>query len=874
MTREQLKEALSQNLLNAGLRVVEVRAQKDPHGGWRIAVVSPDFAGRLPDERKTAALNNLDLEVEWIDLLTPEEREWAGTLPADLDVKQLPLWPQALAASSDAPLRFSSDLDEDLNPPIRTTFYSLRGGVGRSTALAYTAKLLGSRGRKVVCIDMDLEAPGLAALFGKENEVVPGQGVVAALLAIERGEEIDLARHLLRVSESDDVYCIPAGLPSAEYARLLAQLDPVSWYREDVNPLRRFIDAVENRLPFRPDAVLIDARTGITPLSAPLLFDLADLAVVVFFPHPQTAIGTRALVRALLAAHSGRVLNGHHLTPEPRFLISPVPASKAPEVVQKYRNRALEWIEDWLAPARAGSGGENAFVQTDITHFVPYRESFATADSITLSEDAVREFAPVADWIERFLPTRSEQRAQAPVHERKAPILAELRFSSGTAEEQDNLLETFVETETVRQALDPAMPLVVGRKGTGKTAIFRRLKEDTARSSVVVQAPSSLVGEMRWILGPDGFREIDAVLGRRRSSWRQFWAYYIHLALQHSDTAMRTALGPGDQELNDVLQARARTELDVVKNFESLLGRPNSSLVLNDLLDRLDQARSQVTLLLFDGLDTGFGISEDDRVRRARAIEGLFAFWTDRGERVKNLRFKILLREDIWRGLAFENKSHLFGRTVALKWADQTAFFKVVMKQAVLSTSFRQQMSLLPGGERWSSASIDNWSEQEVFAAWNVLVGERMKGGRTTFTRNWVWNRLADANDDHSPMYLLQLFAVATDWERAEQMRAAYDRSVIRPRALIASLPEVSEQAFDALSREEFPELGELLQRLKEIGRTPVSAELLKGIRGADLALEVGLLGEYELGSSDNVERYRVPEIYRYGLNMTRKGQA
>src|SRR4051794_7711131 len=124
MTHEQLKQALSENLLSAGLRVVEARAQKDPHGGWRIAVVSPDFAGKTPEERKTAAFRNLDLQVEWVDLLTPEEREWAGTLPADLDVKQLPLWPQALAASFDAPLQFPSDLDEDLNPPIRITFYS------------------------------------------------------------------------------------------------------------------------------------------------------------------------------------------------------------------------------------------------------------------------------------------------------------------------------------------------------------------------------------------------------------------------------------------------------------------------------------------------------------------------------------------------------------------------------------------------------------------------------------------------------------------------------------------------------------------------------------------------------------------------------
>ena len=46
------------------------------------------------------------------------------------------------------------------------TFYSYKGGVGRTFALANVAALLGRWGRKVLCIDWDLEAPGLDAFFG------------------------------------------------------------------------------------------------------------------------------------------------------------------------------------------------------------------------------------------------------------------------------------------------------------------------------------------------------------------------------------------------------------------------------------------------------------------------------------------------------------------------------------------------------------------------------------------------------------------------------------------------------------------------------------------------------------------------------------
>ena len=45
------------------------------------------------------------------------------------------------------------------------TFYSYKGGVGRSMALANIAVLLARRGLKVLAVDWDLEAPGLERYF-------------------------------------------------------------------------------------------------------------------------------------------------------------------------------------------------------------------------------------------------------------------------------------------------------------------------------------------------------------------------------------------------------------------------------------------------------------------------------------------------------------------------------------------------------------------------------------------------------------------------------------------------------------------------------------------------------------------------------------
>ena len=50
------------------------------------------------------------------------------------------------------------------------TFYSYKGGVGRSFALANVGVLLARWGFRVLCIDFDLEAPGLAHFFGSVEQ--------------------------------------------------------------------------------------------------------------------------------------------------------------------------------------------------------------------------------------------------------------------------------------------------------------------------------------------------------------------------------------------------------------------------------------------------------------------------------------------------------------------------------------------------------------------------------------------------------------------------------------------------------------------------------------------------------------------------------
>src|SRR3954454_10241439 len=63
------------------------------------------------------------------------------------------------------------------------TFYSYKGGTGRSMVLANVAWVLASNGKRVLVIDWDLEAPGLHRYFApflhdKELVGYESQGVI------------------------------------------------------------------------------------------------------------------------------------------------------------------------------------------------------------------------------------------------------------------------------------------------------------------------------------------------------------------------------------------------------------------------------------------------------------------------------------------------------------------------------------------------------------------------------------------------------------------------------------------------------------------------------------------------------------------------
>lgn len=858
---------------------LQVRVVDDPYGGLRLLVSSPTFSTWSWQDRLQATFGGDPPEdVMWFDILAPDETDEETERRLLDGGAQLPMWANRLATrSTTGDLILPSDLDEAIDHPFVVTLFSLRGGVGRSTALINAAAMLASEGRRVLCIDMDLEAPGLAALFGVEDRLIPQAGVVRLLQQLDVGDDVDIAHHLVRVQESEELYLLPAGIPDANYARRLATLDPFSWYEEDRNPFRLLMEGVKE-LPIGFDVVLLDARTGISPLNAPLVFDVSDMVVVVFFPHPQSIMGTEALAKAVLQSTTWRP--GKEFTPELRFIVAPVPPSR--DGTEGYwEELAKGLVAPWLVDAnrRRKSHNRPQLDVDDLISIVPYSEQTAQLTRISSDPSLWKPYRPLAGWITEHLVDTSV-RLSVPPTLSKVEVLQSLSFSDGIAERIDpeTFGRTFLSTSVVQEALDPNRPIVVGRKGSGKSAIFRRLFDEGATSGL---APRTDDPGPAWTPTSDVFESLEARMTERLGSteyWATYWLFHIGLALAARSGGMVATSHPvGGGELRlDSLDG-----LGLVELFSEAIGQSDAPLRISRWFERLvrDQTIEPAALLVvFDGLDTGFGQSAEQRARRNRAVTGLVELVDHRSLAAVGVVLKLLLREDIWRTVLVANKSHFFGRSVTLSWDDQSAFIKVALKQLMADDRARQYLAavLLPATRALIEAQVDveHWDAEAVLAVWQAFAGVRMSGGNTAFTSNWVWKRLSDGKEERGPRTLLQLCRLAVERELSYSRAQPYQTSLLRPRALIEALPEVSRGALEAL-REEFPELDSTLEALRNAGKTPFPRTDLpnRELPEEEVAVEVGLVSRVVDTKGSEPDRFWVPELYRIDLGLTRRGQ-
>ncbi len=202
--------------------------------------------------------------------------------------------------------------DETEKCPPRVVFASLKGGVGRSTALAVAAADFARQGKNVLVVDLDLEAPGVGDLL-LDEERTPDFGVVDFLVENGIGGVPDsLLDGFVGVSHLTSggggrVHVTPAlGLkagtsPENVLPKLArAMIENVS---DDGKPtsVSEQISSMIQRLADHTgcDVVLIDSRAGLAELAAPAVLALGATVLLFGNAQRQTVKGYRALFAGL-----------------------------------------------------------------------------------------------------------------------------------------------------------------------------------------------------------------------------------------------------------------------------------------------------------------------------------------------------------------------------------------------------------------------------------------------------------------------------------------------------------------------------------------------------------------------------------------------
>lgn len=242
--------------------------------------------------------------------------------------------------------------------PARFVFASLKGGVGRSTSLAVVATDLARKGRNVLAIDLDLEAPGIGAMLLKPIEM-PKFGVLDWL--VERGvygTDFDDGQFLHEMKAASSFALNRGLLDVVPAVGTIANLHPENVLAKIARAYLEMPKADGGSLSLlgqvqelvarlaklaRYDVILIDARAGLNESTAAALLGLGGDIFLFGIDTPQTFSSYRYLL-----AHMARFPRNEDDNWLLRFRMIHAKAGREVPQQTAFRDRAFEVFNEFL----------------------------------------------------------------------------------------------------------------------------------------------------------------------------------------------------------------------------------------------------------------------------------------------------------------------------------------------------------------------------------------------------------------------------------------------------------------------------------------------------------------------------------------------
>jgi formylglycine-generating enzyme required for sulfatase activity/cellulose biosynthesis protein BcsQ len=199
------------------------------------------------------------------------------------------------------------------------TFYSYKGGTGRSMALANVAWILASAGKRVLMLDWDLEAPGLHRYFAPflvDPDLEATEGIIDFVRefalevktpggATEAGDGLGRFTEITRYAVGIDwdfpgegaLDLVPAGRQDSDYAARVNLFNWSHFYQHLGGG--SFWEEVKRVVRDKYDYVLIDSRTGVSDTAGICTVQLPDVLIVCFTLNRQNIEGAAAVAASV-----------------------------------------------------------------------------------------------------------------------------------------------------------------------------------------------------------------------------------------------------------------------------------------------------------------------------------------------------------------------------------------------------------------------------------------------------------------------------------------------------------------------------------------------------------------------------------------------
>ncbi|MET3128852.1 cellulose biosynthesis protein BcsQ [Arcicella rosea] len=596
------------------------------------------------------------------------------------------------------------------------TYYSYKGGMGRSTNLMLTSTYLARHyQKKVVIIDCDFEAPGFSNFF-LENPGAPRNqnGLLEYFFDSEIESNLNLNNYSWEVSKEfskdGEIRIIPAGNLSIQnldneefstdlnhYLEGLSRLD-FSSTEYIISKFEAIIKTIINQI--NPDVIFIDSRTGFTDILGITGFKLATHIVGFFSNSVQNLPGIYHFIDNV------KYISENKTKSDFRTII--VNSFSTPTLFEDFKSR----VDDYISTNSLSS--EDGLLIPEYFYF-PYEPELALlGTSMEIRENWLKQIdrerigePEIAKKLNSFINEFKNEKASSEIYspqlidkyqieeqlnsfnECQSQILTKLRDNwpdlyadNGEIDFNGDFIKgKFFYRESMKDIFNFQKFLITGSKGTGKSYLFQalknenivnRLKELAQKKHLNIHFLHLVDKTHNYFISTSGFSSFKDLIEKigENDFYRKFWKVYTWKAIVDE-------ISKG--EIAEQINFKTKVPINFsIKNNDTEMKEmilfisdiENIILVEKELesIDSLLNSKQIDIIAIYDNLDLMV-----EPIDWKYQMASLINFWEY--SNFKRIHSKLFVRTDLFKRIVGLNNSQaLVNKTISIEWKKEEIF--------------------------------------------------------------------------------------------------------------------------------------------------------------------------------------------------------